>query len=93
MGAALVVSYSVQFVDNDRADRFQHTASGDRSQKYEQRFGRGHQYVGWPTAHLGTLGLRGISGADRRTDTKWCECPKCPGDSGERCLQVAVDVV
>jgi hypothetical protein len=70
MGAALVVSDGMDFVDNDGVDGFQDFAAFLGSEKDVQRFGSGNENVRRALQHGASLGHESVAGTNRGADLR-----------------------
>ena len=68
MGAAFVVGYGVDFVDDDGADAAEMFAGFAGGEEDVEGLGGGDEDVGWVAEHGGTLFGEGVAGADCGAD-------------------------
>ena len=94
MGSPLVPGQGVDLVDDHGVDTAQHRPGRRGRQQQVERLGRGDQQVGGRTAHGGALRSRRVTRPDGHREVGGGAAPACrlPGDTGQRHLQVLVDV-
>ena len=95
MRAALVRRHGVDFVDDDRARGRQHRTAGSGAEQDVEQLRGGDDDVRRAAAHAFPLAGRRVAGAHPGADfdIRQSALAQRLADAGERCLQVALDVV
>ena len=95
VGAALVRRDGVNFVDDHRARGPEHAAAGLGAEQDVERLRRGHDDVRRAAAHALALGRWRVAGPHQGADVHVRQAlgPQSLADPGERCFEVALDVV
>jgi len=85
----------MDLVDDHGASGRQHRAAGLRAEQDVERFRRGHHDVRGAAAHAVALAGGSVAGADPGADVHVRQALRLEAlaDAGERCFQVALDVV